>query len=390
MKDNNKFRILSESNSTNPTNSDRSKFCFELKDCFNCTVNPACRWSWDTEECITHESNDLNHSLPIINNLINNDISIVNNYINFLRKACYMTVIPYYDNKKNSFLYNKISEEYCGPHYITVTEQNLDINNNFRIAINNLTGVFGMPNLLCEYIFLSGPQIFDLNIEINVQEIKNFYLLFSEDSLNFTQNINGSTSLSINIDNRKLNTFIFYGFKSFNSSPFIITYKEKNILEKATQYTGYIMIALFAIIIPLVIFSIIYLRKKSKIFKTDSEERMPIDECAKFGNIKKTKSVKFKLKDPKSNNKISPVIPISVSTFSPPVTRTPDRLLHGQAFVFDDICCYDKQIIDKKGEIKRAKCGHAYHVSCYNKLLKQIENTDEKLKCICCHKIIYP
>ena len=208
--------------------------------------------------------------------------------------------------------------------------------------------------------------------------------------MNFTQNINDSTSLSIDIDNRKLNTFIFYGFKSFNSSPFIITYQEKNILEKATQYTGYIMIALFAFIIPLIIFSIIYLRKKSKIFKNDSEEKMPIDETAKIGNIKKTKSVKFKLKDPKNNNIISPVIPISVSTFSPPVTKTPDRLLHGQAFVFDDVCCYDKQIIDKKGEIKRAKCGHIYHVSCYNKLLKQIKNTDEKLKCISCHKIIYP
>jgi hypothetical protein len=396
MKENSRFRILTESdlpnskNSSEPTNSgSRSNSCLNFRDCFNCTLNPTCRWSWDNEECTPFESNNINYSLPVINDFINNNISIVNNHINFLRKVCYMPVNPYIDNNNNSFLYNKISEKYCGPHYIVVTEEQLENNKNFRIAINNITGVYGTPNLLCEYIFLSGPQKFDVNIKINAQEINNFYLLFSEDSLNFLKNINDSTSLSINIGNQGLNAFIFYGLKSFNSSPFIITYKEKNILQKATQYTGYIMIAVFAFIIPLIIFSIVYLRRKSKIFKYGSEESIPIDESGKIQYIKKTKSVKFGPKV-KKNRIVSPVLPGFVSSFSPPSTKTPDRLINGQAFVFEDICCYDKEVIINKKEIKRAKCGHVYHANCYNELLEEKKNNNEIFRCFSCHKIIYP
>ena len=40
---------------------------------------------------------------------------------------------------------------------------------------------------LCEYIFFSGPNSFKININIDQDESKNFYLLFSEDSIYFTK-----------------------------------------------------------------------------------------------------------------------------------------------------------------------------------------------------------
>ena len=402
IKEINLFRFLSESNPNNssdkinssePINStemmdseNSTISCYNFTDCFNCTLIPTCRWIWDEESCIDFEPYNENYSLPILNNSIVNNISTINKHINFLRNVCYMPVIPYIDNNNNSFLYDKTSVQYCGPHYIKISDHNL-ISNNFKIEINNINGVYGVPNLICEYIFLSGPNHFDINIQLNEKEINNYYLLYSQDSYNFIQNINSSTSLSIEINGKKLNTFIFYGLKSFGSSPFIITYKEENIIKKASQATGYIMVALYGVIIPIIIIAIIYMRKKSIIFKKEKEENITFEEKEKIKIANKYRSEENVLKDKNIKDQTSK-FPAFISNFSPPITKTPQHLLNEQAFVFDNICCVDDKIINNNENKYTAKCGHKYHMSCFNKLLEKSQNG--KIKCVSCNEIIYP
>ena len=98
-----------------------------------------------------------------------------------------------------------------------------NIKSDLKIEMKNIKGIFGIPNILCEYIILSGPSSFDIRIQINKPEANNFYLLYSEDSINFTRHINDSTSLSLKMKINYVHTFVFYAKKSFYSPPFSIS-----------------------------------------------------------------------------------------------------------------------------------------------------------------------
>ena len=106
-----------------------------------------------------------NFSLPQINrSKKNNNITILNNYFNFIKKACFSPTTPMI-NSNNNKIYNSISNKYCGNHYIITTEN--DIEKNFKIELNKINGAYAAQNLLCEYIFFSGPNEFDIKININ-------------------------------------------------------------------------------------------------------------------------------------------------------------------------------------------------------------------------------
>ena len=370
---------LTESNSTNITNWTIS--CDNFTDCFNCTLIPKCRWLWENESCILFEPFDRNYSLKLLNNYTyNNDIKRLNNHINFIRKSCFLPTSPFIENK-NSYIYNNISLKYCGPHYILNKKDT--IKKDFKIEINNIKGIYGTPNLLCEFIILSSPS-FEANIVVNEEERNNFYLLYSPDSLNFTDHINTSKSLFINTDAIYLNTFIFYGLKSFKKSPFTITYKETIIdMEKAVEATGFIMIGLSVIMIIIILGAIIYIRKKTNIFKKEKEKNIYIDE--EKLKIYFKKSEEAKLREKKSAELSSRYI----YNFSPQ-TNTPTTFLNKQAFVFENICCACLNKIENKEDIKKTNCEHCYHSNCFDKLIEDMNNLNEKeVKCINCQKIIY-
>ena len=283
---------------------------------------------------------------------------------------------PYIENN-NYLSYNNISLKYCGPQYII--NNGLNIKSDFKIEIKNINGIYGRPNLLCEFIILTGPSFY-VNIEINEEEINNFYLLYSQDYLNFIQYINSSISLYIETGVNKLNTFLFYGLKSFDKSPFIIKYKE-NIVEKATEATGYIMIALGCVIIIILILSIILLRKRLIIFKK-GEKKVIFDDKEKLkNNFNKKKSDEILLKEKTTKEENSKYI----YNFSP-LTNTPTHLLK-KAFQYN--CSICNKMFDNVNEMKRAKCGHFYHIFCFENLIEKMKYLKEKeIKCVICQEIL--
>ena len=373
------FRNLEESHSEQTS-------CFSLSDCFNCTLNPNCRWIWKNESCIPYENSNKDYSLQILSKDNYNNITTINSHINFIRKICFKPITPYIENN-NSIFYNNISLKYCGPHYITTSEDN--IKNDFKIEMNKINGFFGIPNLLCEFIILSGPNSFDIRIQINETLANNFYLLYSEDSINIKENINKTKTLSLEIDNKKVNTFIFYCLQALNSSPFVITYNE-NIETKTSQATGYIMIALIVIILALIIFGIIYIRNHSKIFKKQkfnlSDEDIKINDMLNINDLKNKKINENKYSDKKT---ITPLSPSVIDKFNP---QTPEALFQENKFLYNDICVVDNTFIIDKNDIYKAKCGHLYHIDCFKKLVEEMKNSQEEqeLKCVSCHEIIYP
>lgn len=370
--------------------------CSEFNDCFNCTVIPTCRWIWSNQTCISFRPFVKNYSIPALNDsYIDNNITILDSFVNFIRKVCFLPYIPYMENN-NSLIYNNISMEYCGKHHITTPAS--EFSSKFRIELNNMTGMYGLPNLLCEYIILSGPGSFDANIEINPEHSQEFFLLYSEDSRYFYSQINESRSFGVYSTGRRANTFVYYGLKSFNSSPFTITFKHSKA-SKSSQKTGYIMIGIIIFVFIVVVSSIIYIRNNSILFKSPNKIS---EEEEKFGD--KSESTTNYLPGKSIEDKSPQIINPDIGD------NTPDNLLTKQKeiqFKFSNdnitkinenenkdkyVCCLDNQIINNKNEAYHAKCGHKYHTKCYNNLLNSLKVIDGKkeLKCVNCLNIIYP
>ena len=370
--------------------------CSSFSDCFNCTINKYCRWSWDSESCFEYIPFDGNYSIPLFNNsLIITDTSIINPFINFLRKTCFKPYTPYIGNN-SSLSYNNISKKYCGPHEITTNSNNFI--NEFQIELNNISEIYGVPNILCEYIILSGPNSFEINIEINEKYNKNFYLLYSENSIYFSDLFKESTTITVANTGRRSNTFIYYSLKSFTESPFKITFKEV-VDEGSSQTTGYILIALIILIFILIVASIIYIRYNSKLFDKNkniiNEEEEKIGEKSDF-SAKITNNEKISILDniKKDEEKKSPETPDNLLTKKIQKQFTFENNKKGNTnyLIEMNICCFDFKIINNINDIYKAKCGHLYHNQCYNKLIEYNINFlgNETLKCVSCQQIIYP
>ncbi len=379
--------------------------CNNYTDCFNCTLNPFCRWRMSNYSCIKFHPYDENYSIVSLNESYHeNDISILNKHIDFIRKVCFLPGIPYTENNISTF-YNNISVKYCGPHYITTHLGNFE--NEFKIELKNVSGVYGLPNILCEYVILSGPYSFETDVEIDKNQTENLYLLYSEDSQYFSDHINETRTIAVGNTGRRANTFIFYGLKSFNTSPFKITFKKK-ISEKKSQTLGYILIGVVIGLLVIVVSSIIYIRlnsilfkKKKKIKNIDNsaeEDRMKTNNDISANCFNKKEQMettgitenKFMCTDDinKNNDPLSPSnIPLNNNTRHTIFDNSQINQLNNV-----NICCYDNQIIYYENELFRARCGHIYHSQCFNKLLENnirlFNNT--QLKCVYCQTIIYP
>ena len=354
--------------------------CSLFSDCFNCSIMSSCRWNSTNEECFSNDQYNSNFSMTEINNSISNNLTVLNNYFNYIKKVCFLPTTPMI-NSNNNKNYNFKSIEYCGEHYIMATENDIK---NLKIELKNFNDTYGLPNLFCEYIFFSGPNYFDINIKINQKEKNNFYLLYSSDSLNFSQQIINTTTMRIDILPNKINTLFFYGLKSFHSPPFTITYKP-NFFYKIVQTTGYIMLTLIIIVLAIIIYLIIYVRKNSSLFIKQKEKQKK--EKEKYKIIKdKTKTEEIALMKKNSNETNISRHPSIIKNFTP---GTPVNLLEQKKFIFDK-CVVDGLYFNNKEEIYEAKCGHLYHKNCFNKLLKDMEESKDKkeLKCVVCQKII--
>ena len=343
--------------------------CSLISDCFNCTIIKTCRWDSSNELCIPYEQSNPNFSINTINFSYYNNLSVLNNYFNFIRNVCFIKKTPMINNNINTKNYNYKSVEYCGEHYIMTKEPEI---RNLKIELNKINGGYSLPNLLCEYIFFSGPNDFEINIKIDPKESNNFYLLYSSDSLNFTNQINTSTKINIEMKPNKLNTLIFYSLKSFNSPPFTITFKQ-NFWSKTVKITGYIMLSLIIIILAIIIFAIIYMRKNSSLFKKNKKKKI-YPKGEEIALMKKT------------SNETNITGPSLIKNFTP---STPMKFLEKENFSYDK-CALDGLYFNNKEDIYEAKCGHLYHKNCFNKLVEKMKESKNKkeLKCIVCLKNI--
>ena len=350
-----------------------SQDCSLINDCFNCTRIKTCRWDSSNELCISYEQSNPNFSINNIDFSHYNNLTLLNNYFNFIRNACFLQKTPMMNNNINSKYYNYQSVEYCGEHYIMTTELEL---RKLKIELNKINGYYSLPNLLCEYIFFSGPNSFEINIQIDQKESNNFYFLYSSDSLNFYRQINTSTKINIEMTPNKLNTLIFYSLKSFNSSPFSITFKQ-NFWSETVKITGYIMLALIIIILAVIIFAIINMRKNSSLFKKNSKNKKISYDKEKGEEIALMK---------KTSNETNIIGPSIIKNFTP---STPMKFLEKENFPYDK-CALDGLYFNNKEDIYETKCGHFYHKNCFNKLVEKMkESKDNKeLKCVICQQNI--
>lgn len=398
IKELNTFRYLNETNLTE----DIYLECPSFSDCFNCTKTPYCRWIWKNESCIPYNYyDDENSTIPLLNeSYINNDIYKLNDFVNFIRKVCFLPYTSYLENN-NSIIYNNISLKYCGQHHITTQLNNY--NKEFFIQLKNVSGIYGVPNILCEFVILSGPNYFETNIDINGNETENFYLLYSEDSHNFYDHIKETRTFTISNTGRRANTFIYYGLKSLNSLPFKITFKETIHKTKTSDTTGYVLIALIALIFIILIIAIIYIRNNSILFKKNKNFFSEEEEKIKDKSDYSIKSLVKKEKNSIETNNIQ--LMKNEESIIKKGPSTPDTLLannKAKHFSYENlkvrklseineinICNLDNQLIVEKSEVYRAKCGHIYHNQCYELMVQNAMKSGD-VKCVSCQQIIYP
>ena len=344
--------------------------CSLFSDCFNCSIIPTCRWNTSSELCISYEQSNPNYSINEIDFTKSNNLTTLNQYFNFIRNVCFLPKSPMINNYLNTKNYNFKSVEYCGEHYIMKNEQEIT---KLKIELNQINGSYSLPNLLCEYIFFSGPNNFELNIKINQKESNNFFLLYSSDSLNFTEIINSSTILNLDMKPNNLNTLLFYSLKSFDESPFKITYKP-NFWYETVKVTGYILLAFIVIILFAIVFIIIYMRRNLSLFKKKKKEKKISYEKSKGEEIALMK---------KTSNETNVTGPSIIKNFTP---STPAKFLEKENFSYKK-CAFDGLYLNNNEDIFEAKCGHFYHKKCFNKL-KENKNNNKDVKCVTCQQII--
>ena len=134
------------------------------------------------------------------------------------------------------------------------------------------------------------------------------------------------------------------------------------------------MLTLIIVVIAIIIFAIIYIRKNSYLFKKKEKKIKK--------NIDKTKAEENSLIK-KRSGKTDATGPSLVRNLGP---ETPVAFLDKETFYYDK-CALDGEFLGNKDDYYEAKCGHLYHQKCYNKLIEESKDKKE-IKCVICNKII--
>ena len=227
--------------------------CSDKLDCFNCTLTFGC--GWENNTCINYTNDIYNSSL-----LDTDNSTILYKELKYIKNLCFDTKAPYIPEK--NYIYNELSNKYCGSNLLILNEGLLK--KGYKIQLNNNTNIYGIPNLICEYILTHGRSRIDADIYIN-RSLSHDFLLFYTDGMDSSIQINYSSTLSIYELSLHSASFLFYSNKSFETSPFIIYLKIEELPEDSEILT-YLFLAAIIGFIALAIAGIIFVRKCSMFF----------------------------------------------------------------------------------------------------------------------------
>ena len=253
--------------------------CLDKYDCFNCTVIEGCKW--ENETCINYteppeyilaECNSTFYNLTEYNsteyNLSDCNSSLIEikedfyHNLKYLRNTCFPNKVP--NKPEEKYIYNELSDKYCGNNFIILN--NYRLINGYKIELKNNSGIYGTPNLLCEYVLNHGPLRIDADIFINRTLSQDFSLFYSEDS-NYHFHINYSTTLSVCSTDYNSVSFFYFSNKTFETSPFIIYFREYIDFEEESDLLTYLFLAATIGFVVLSIVGIIIVRRCSLYFK---------------------------------------------------------------------------------------------------------------------------
>lgn len=237
--------------------------CSNILDCFNCTLSENCIWKNKT--CI-YSSKPKNISLF----KSNNKEKLFYN-MKYLRNICYETKAPYMINDNNIIF--EENEKYCGKRKIILTNEVLL--KGFKSQLNNVDEKYGIPNILCEYLFISGGWKHEVDVYVNRSLSKDFLLFYLESG---TKGLEVNYSKTIVLYDTAFNpvSFLYYSNRTFDTPPFIISFKEYKYYGGSEVLT-YLFLLLILSFIGGIIGGIIYVRKNSIFFDKNMKKQIKIN-----------------------------------------------------------------------------------------------------------------
>lgn len=237
--------------------------CSNIQDCFNCTLSENCIWKNKT--CI-YSSKPKNISLF----KSNNKEKLFYN-MKYLRNICYETKAPYMINDNNIIF--EENEKYCGKRKLILTNEVLL--KGFKSQLNNVDEKYGIPNILCEYLFISGGWKHEVDVYVNRSLSKDFLLFYLESG---TKGLEVNYSKTIVLYDTAFNpvSFLYYSNRTFDTPPFIISFKEYKYYGGSEVLT-YLFLLLILSFIGGIIGGIIYVRKNSIFFDKNMKKYIKIN-----------------------------------------------------------------------------------------------------------------
>jgi len=256
--------------------------CSDQYDCFNCTLFTDCQWRYNmcinyTEEQIMELNMTLNMTLNMeldmelnmTSNMTNEtklyrlfdtkNKTVIFNNLKYLKNTCYNTTK--YFIKEENYIYYKTSEIYCGKQNIVITNDMLL--NGYKVQLNDVQGKFGIPNLICQYNFISGSLRNDVDIYIN-KSISDEFLLVYTSNYNAYRFINYPCTLMLDSPALQTVSFLYYSNKTFDTVPFIIYIKDYRYPEYSILDILFLLLIIFFVIA--IFTTILIVRYKSSTF----------------------------------------------------------------------------------------------------------------------------
>ena len=246
------------------------EICQDKYDCFNCTILLNCQWKDEKCSNITKnstEKNNLSSDLREIKTKLfeSPNTNILFKDLKYLKNACYNSKLPFEIDESN--IYDKMAEKYCGKKNIIITNEMLI--NGYKIHLQKVDDKYGISNIVCQYIFISGNYRNDIDLYIN-RSLTGDFLLFYSNDYNKALILDYSSTISLSSPSAQPISFFYYSNKSFNTTPFIIYIKDfsyKNISILSILY-----LLLLIVFVVGIITTIIFIRYKSNFFNKNENK----------------------------------------------------------------------------------------------------------------------